>query len=103
MKTKIAIRFFAFAALTVLATLAGSVAPVRANVNTVAVGSFNVPVDHMGPGLGSVKSAPFAHIGSTSPAPVQPDTTMSFHVDTNQAVWSGMGPSQLSVKAPGIH
>jgi len=43
---------------------------IRANAapkaETVQVNGFAVPVNHVGPGVGSVKHAPFVHIDSSS-------------------------------------
>jgi hypothetical protein len=92
MKTNIAIQFRLLTATAVFALAAVS----------TAVAVADVPTDHMGPGAGSVKSAPFIHVNTAS-GPASTDA-MSFHVDANGSTNTlTMGPGQLSVKAPGIH
>ncbi|HEY3333527.1 MAG TPA: hypothetical protein VGK19_26075 [Capsulimonadaceae bacterium] len=63
-------------------------APVSAIVNGVSV-----PVAHQGPGVGSVKSAPFAWLSNAPAAP------MSFHATASAPV-QHQGPGLGSVKSP---
>ena len=91
-------------AVAVVTAFAGLTMAVGAGTPTTS--AANVPVDHMGPGAGSVKTAPFLHIDASGVTSAS-GPAMSFHVDANQSLLSTsgqlIGPGQGSVKAPGIH
>ena len=61
-----------FATMLVVAVAIASSTGIRAasaaskdKANTVTGNGFNVPVNHVGPGVGSVKHPPFVHFDST--------------------------------------
>lgn len=101
MKTIMSIRFVFAAALAAAVALpsaafAASASPVPA---AVAIRGVVVPVDHMGPGLGSAKSGISLHISSSEAAQLN---TMSFHISgpAEAATSLHMGPGPGSVKSP---
>jgi len=69
-------------------------------------GAVSVPVDHQGPGIGSVKTAPFVHIDSGSHQ-AQSRGSMSFHIlgsSSPNGLWATrLGPGPWSVKSGGNH
>jgi|GEM_PF-5121374 hypothetical protein len=87
--------FVAAAAVAVSFGFAATAAQAdTANVPTVAA-------VHVGPGAGSVKAPFIRTTEATSKAPAA--GPMVFHVDESQAPIVTVGPSQHSVKSPGIH
>ena len=103
MKTQI-VNQIRIAALSAL--LALGAASISGIVHADRIGAYNVPVDHQGPGIGCIKSAPFVHIASGSPQ-AQSRGSMSFHILDNSSpngLWATrLGPGSWSVKSAGNH
>jgi len=108
MKTNIntCIGRFAVAAVAAFAVVSISAVAAKADQSTAGSATQNawsVPVAHLGPGVGSVKSYPYNHIDSAN----APSTTVAlfFHVQGSTVPLSTsgqpLGPGTLSSKAGG--